>query len=352
MREILRRHIISVAFISLLLGYFVFVSESGPELYGFSGNTMGTTYNLQYVDEPSRPLGETLQSDVVVLLARLDKEIFSTYAVDSELSRLNQAPMHEAIKVSPELLGVLLLAKEVSDLTRGAFDVTVGPLVNLWGFGPDFHVDRIPQQSEIDELMAQVGYTNLVINVETSTVTKLADVSIDLSAIAKGYVVDQVADFFEERGVNSYFLEIGGEIRLRGVKPDAKSWIPALESPVEAGRQIFAVLDSRGGAFSLAGSGDYRNYFLVDGNRYSHEIDPTTGWPVTHNLAAAYVIDSSAARADALATALMVMGERDSIALANSIELPVYLIAREINGELSALFTASFSKYLTESPEL
>ena len=309
MKETLSRHSFSVAFLFILFGslYFYIGRESG--IQQLSGYTMGTTYQIQLVDMPTELSEEQVANDVTELLTRLDNGVFSTYAANSELSRLNRHGVNMPFIASSQLLEVMQMAQEIAAQTGGAFDITVGPLVNLWGFGPTLtQSDTIPEQQQIDEVLETVGYRLLEIDTSRYEIRKTRDVYVDLSAIAKGYAVDRLADYFDEAGVENYFLELGGELKIRGVKPGNVSWIPAIEAPVDSEYSIYEIFFNRGEAIAVAGSGDYRNYFEVDGVRYSHEIDPRTGKPVSHNLAAAYVIDESSAVADAWATAYMVLG--------------------------------------------
>jgi thiamine biosynthesis lipoprotein len=313
-----------------------------------SGGTMGTSYSIKLVDLPSTLSLEQLSKDVTALLHRLDREQMSTYAADSELSRLNARPVGEDIELSAEMTQVISLALDVTGLTDGAFDVTVGPLVNRWGFGPeDRRADRVPTQDEIDTLLARVGSHHIALDPQRNTLRKTADIYIDLSGIAKGYAVDKVADYLESLGIQNYFIEIGGELRIRGYKPGNVSWVPAIEKPVDTAPQVHNIFYARGESIAVAGSGDYRNYFEEDGVHYSHEIDPQTGKPVTNNLAGVYVIDQTAARADALATAFMVMGAESGFALAESQGLAVYFITRdEERGVFVDRHTSRFDHYL------
>jgi thiamine biosynthesis lipoprotein len=311
---------------------------------------MGTSFDLQLLELPAQITQQELEQQVSEILQRLDLELFSTYSPQSELSRLNQAEVGVPVAVSPEVIEVMQLANEIHLLSGGAFDVTVGSLVTLWGFGPDSNLlqPEAPSQADIDLLLDQLGHEYLVISEARSQVTKTAGIYIDLSGIAKGYAVDKLASFFDSLLISSYFLEVGGELRIKGLKPDGVSWVPAIERPVDTAPQIFEVLYSNGEEIAVAGSGDYRNYFEQGGVRYSHEIDPRTGRPVTHNLAAAYVIDKSAARADALATAFMVMGFEAAKDLAERENQAVYLIYRGVADDFDAYFTESFSAFLTE----
>ena len=322
MTEILRRHAFSVASIALLLAFVFFYSSDESEIVRFSGYTMGTTYEVQVVEVESEALQQEIPRYVFELLGRLDKEVFSTYAPESELSRFNRHPVGEPFSASEELITVLELAQEVSEQSGGAFDVTIGPLVNIWGFGPDLAASgRIPSREAIEVALQRVGYEYLQIDARSGVISKTRDIYVDLSAIAKGYAVDRIGDYLASHGLINYFIEVGGELKMSGLKPGGVSWVPAIESPEANEARIYDIFFSHGVTLAVAGSGDYRNYFEVDGVRYSHEVDPRTGRPINHNLAAVYVIDQSAARADALATAFMIMGYDASLRLAQSLVL-------------------------------
>ena len=347
MIEILRRHTFSITFVVILFAYFIFEDRNNSDLLVLNGFTMGTTYQVQLVEMPGSVTREELSSSINALLERLDREIFSTYAANSELSRFNRHSVGTPFIASNELIEVLEMAQQVSQLSDGAFDVTVGPLVNLWGFGPDMKPldEQIPSQAALDSALENVGYRHLVIEKAASEILKSRDVYVDLSAIAKGYAVDQLAAFLDDLGSDSYFLEIGGELKIKGLKPGGESWVPAIEAPVDGTPQIYEIFYSRGDTISIAGSGDYRNYFEEEGVRYSHEIDPRTGRPIAHNLAAAYVIDESAAMADALATAYMIMGLENASEHAARNNQAAYLIYKGTD-EFDEVITAPFNRYL------
>ncbi len=349
MTEILRRHAFSIAFVSLLIAFALFTGRGDETIHRFSGFTMGTSYDIQLVGIESGSMLSVIEEGSSALLGRLDKEVFSTYAPDSELSRFNRHPVGEPFPVSAELLEVLLLAREISELTDGAFDVTVGPLVNLWGFGPEIVPPaRVPDEAAIAAALEQVGYAFVEVDADVRQATKRRDVYVDLSAIAKGYAVDKLAEYLESHGVQDYFLEVGGELKMSGLKPGGISWIPAIESPQIDEARIHEIFFSHGEALAVAGSGDYRNYFESEGVRYSHEIDPRSGKPVQHRLAAAYVVTDSVARADALATAMMIMGTQASKQLAEELDLAVYLISKDEQLGFVDYHSPAFARYLSE----
>ncbi len=333
----------------LVMGFLLFNRQPDAGLiHEFGGGTMGTRYTVKLVDLPPDYTLEQVAFEVSRLLQRIDREQMSTYAPDSELSRLNAAPVGQDIALSAEMTEVLALALALNRLTDGAFDVTVGPLVNRWGFGPeDRREDRIPTQTEIDALLTRVGSHYLELDSARHSLRKTADVYVDLSGIAKGYGVDKVADLLDSLGITSYFIEVGGELRIRGYKPGNQSWVPAIEKPVDTAPQVHEIFYARGEPIAVAGSGDYRNYFEADGVHYSHEIDPQTGQPISHDLAGVYVIDKTAARADALATAFMVMGTERGFAFAEELDLAVYFVTRdEANDTFVDRYTSRFEHYL------
>lgn len=349
MIELLKRHSFSTTFLILFLGS-VFLFTGGEEIQQLNGFTMGTSYQVQIVDMPEDIEAEEMALEIGELLTELDTEVFSTYAANSELSRFNRHGVDVPFIASTRMIEVLLLAQEVSALSGGAFDVTVGPLVNLWGFGPDLAVyETVPTDAQIDAALARVGSQYLRINPSRQEIRKTRDVYVDLSAIAKGYAVDQLAEYLDETGVQNYFLEIGGELKMKGVKPNGDGWIPAIEAPVDTASQVYQIFYSRGDNIAVAGSGDYRNYFEQDGQRYSHEIDPRNGRPVTHALAAAYVIDESAARADALATTYMILGPEAAEALAARQRQAVYFIYKSADEGFEDFVSAPFEIYLGNS---
>tara|TARA_B110000858_G_scaffold124146_1_gene141586 strand:+ start:16800 stop:17858 length:1059 start_codon:yes stop_codon:yes gene_type:complete len=352
MKELLKRHSFSATFLVLFLGSVFFFTGGDNDIQRLNGLTMGTGYQLQLVDIPQDISIEDLAEDIGELLSQLDAEIFSTYASNSELSRFNRHAINVPFIASAEMIEVLLMAQEVSGLSGGAFDVTVGPLVNLWGFGPNLGVfETVPTQSQIDAARNKVGFQFLRISPASQEIRKTRDVYVDLSAIAKGYAVDQLAEYLDQLGVDNYFLEIGGELKIKGSKPGGEGWVPAIEAPVDTASQVYQVFYSRGDNIAVAGSGDYRNYFEEDGQRYSHEIDPRSGRPVTHRLVAAYVIDESTARADALATTYMILGPDAAEALALRQGQAVYFIYKSDEDGFEDYISPEFYRYLSNDLE-
>lgn len=317
-----------------------------PEPLSISGQTMGTTWSVIV----SRSVGakkEELTRRVQDELDRVNK-VMSTYDPASELSLFNQNPSVKWQELSPELLALIEQAKEITAGSDGAFDVTVGPLVNLWGFGPQAEPERIPTDEVLAAAKALVGHSMVELRQEPSVAAKkaAADVYVDLSAIAKGFGVDQVAVLLEKQGLSDYLVEVGGELRASGVSPRGDTWRIGIERPSEGERAVQQAVKLDGGA--LATSGDYRNYYERDGVRYSHAIDARTGRPVSHKLASVSVFHASAALADGWATALMVLGETDGPALAEEKGLAAYFLYRD-GDSFSHLSTAAFAPLIEEN---
>jgi thiamine biosynthesis lipoprotein len=255
----------------------------------------------------------------------------SNWREDSELSRLNRHAGGTPFPLSPELYDVLRQSAEVSAASGGAFDVTVGPLVEAWGFGAGPGGAEPPGPEAIGALLDRVGYRKLVLDPEHGSASKEdPGLEVDLSAVAPGYAVDLVAARLEERGFGRYLVEIGGELRVSGTNPEGRAWRVAIERPELLRRETQRVVEISDAA--LATSGDYRDFFERDGVRYTHTIDPATGSPVLHSLASATVIDPSCALADAWATAMMVLGPEEGLRLADERGMPVLLLVYEGDG--------------------
>ncbi len=324
---------------------FVYVAFSKyPTIYTVRGETMGTTWSVQVSSADSAAL-ITIEDELRALLLHLDEDVYSTWAPQSELSRLNRSPPGQNIGISSELMSVLSMSKTLHVATGGAFDITIGTLVNLWGFGPVNAQAAIPDGAAIESGRQDLGISALALDEQGMTVLKQKSLTLDLSAIAKGYAVDRAAGLLAQSGYMSYLVEIGGEIRARGLRPDGQPWLIAIEAPLANSRIAYAAIANYGEAIAVAGSGDYRNFREIGGTRYSHEIDPRTGYPIAHDLAAVTVIADSAARADAWSTALMVLGPKEGKALADSENLAAYFIMRD-GAALEHIYTAAFARFL------
>lgn len=305
--------------------------DTGPDLTELSGEVFGTTFSVKVISQPDAPLGEPAVAQTIQRELNAIDASMSTWKDDSELSRLNRAPVGEAVSVSAPLFTVLELAAQVHGRSTGAFDVTVGPLVNRWGFGPDGRPATAPDDAELAALRAQVGQQHLVLDAAGPTVTRQVDgLSADLSAIAKGYAVDRVSDALLALGHDRHMVEIGGELRARGDNGEGRPWRIAIEKPDTLKRTPFDVVGLRDEA--MATSGDYRNYLELDGQRVSHTIDPRNGRPVTHALASVTVVADSCAQADAWATALTVLGPEEGAAVADAHDVAATFLVRTGDG--------------------
>jgi thiamine biosynthesis lipoprotein len=225
------------------------------------------------------------------------------------------------------MLKVVEEAQRVARLSEGAFDITVGPLVDLWGFGPSGATEE-PSEERLAELVAIMGYEQITVDPVNGTLRKaVPECRIDLSAIAKGFAVDEVAAALDREGFSSYMVEIGGEVRTRGRKASGEEWLIGIERPDADGRAVYTAIQLTD--LALATSGDYHNFIVRDGVRISHTIDPRTGRPIAHDLASASVIHSSCMTADALATALEVLGPEEGFALAQRQQIPALFLIRK-----------------------
>ena len=292
-----------------------------------SGATMGTSYHISLIADPSSTDSQALQTDIDQLLADINQSM-STYIPSSEINRLNTLATEQWFDVSVDLMQVLRISHEVSELSSGAFDITVRPLIDLWGFGPEPKHDVVPDSQQISDARALTGYHALILSDDSFKVLLRHPLQIDLSAVAKGFAVDKVAEYLVAQGYQDFLVEIGGELRLSGHNSKDSMWKIAIERPDSVlSSSVFKALELTD--VGVATSGDYRNYFELDGVRYSHTIDPRSGYPITHNLVSVTVLDESAARADALATAFSVLGAEQSILLANSQGIPALFIIRD-----------------------
>jgi thiamine biosynthesis lipoprotein len=340
-REVDRKYPILLIFILFL--FQCSGQRTSSDLIEIHGQTMGTTYMVKMV-KPEKPdanlqrgtsdTGEITRhvtAGIEELLKKVNLQM-STWIEDSEISRFNRYPGNEWFEVSADTVRVIAEAQRVSRESGGAFDITVGPLVNLWGFGPGKTGEQIPGEEQIKKAMTEIGYEKLSLRLSPPAIRKeLPGLYCDLSAIAKGFGVDKVAEYLETTGFSHYLVEIGGEVRAKGTRPDGQPWRLGIASPGPAGnspyQKVIHLMD-----LAMATSGDYFNYFEKDGVRYSHTIDPTTGKPITHKLASVTVIHKSCMTADAMATAIDVLGPEKGYELAVKENLPVFMIVRGEHG--------------------
>jgi thiamine biosynthesis lipoprotein len=286
---------------------------------------MGTRYHITWLEGKGQPVPEQVHAGVEDILEAVNASM-STYRENSEISRFNRADADVWFPVSAAFAEVFGLAREISEASGGAYDVSVAPLVDLWGFGPAMG-ETVPSPEAIAAVLQRVGQSRLDFDPGQPAIRKPGPMSLDFSSIAKGYGVDQIAEWLETQGIADYLVEIGGEIRVAGINPHGRPWRIAVERPEPMQRAVMAAVTLTDAA--IATSGDYRNFFEVDGIRYSHTIDPRTGAPVRHELVSVTVVHPSAALADAWATALTVLGPERAYDVALEQNLAAYLIRRE-----------------------
>lgn len=349
--------LVSVVVLALLLPTCGDHAPDLPEgVDHLTGPTMGTVYHIRL----GRPLEgrevAELEGKISKRLAEIDSSM-STYRSDSEISQFNSSRSTDWFAVSGEFAQVVESAQEISRLTGGAFDITVGPLVKLWGFGPtsspsaDQSALPVPTAEEIAATQARTGFSHLEVRLDPPALRKsdLPELQLDLSGIAKGFAVDALAELLEAQGTTSYLVEIGGEVRVGKAKPDGSPWRIGIEAPVENERTVHRVLSLVDTA--LATSGDYRNFFVSGGRRYSHLIDPRTGMPVASTeLGSVSILAPTCQFADSMATALFVLGSKEGASLAGRHMLDTLFLVRQGEG-FSAIVTGSFEKFTRDSAQ-
>jgi len=316
-------------FISLI----VLVLAADAEPLVLRGATMGTTYHIKLAANAGTVDVERLHADVKAILAEIDRQM-STYRPDSELSRFNHTAAGEWFAVSAATAEVVAAAQEISEKSGGAMDVTVGPLVRLWHFGPpsddggDAKREFKPPAPELLKAARdQVGYAKLEARTNPPALRKKVDgLEVDLSSIASGYAIDRLAQLLTERGITSFMIEIGGEVRTAGRRPDGKPWRVAIERPIAGRREMQASIPLVDAAVATAG--DYQKFFEFEGRRYSHIIDPSTGRPIEHDLASVTVVADTCMAADGWDTPLLVLGRDRGYECAEKNKIAAMFIAR------------------------
>lgn len=307
---------------------------AAPALHQLHGQTMGTTWSVRLV-LPERISPDTLQQGIQAALDTVDGQM-STYKPASALSRYNRAPAGSWQVLPPEFFTVLQYALTVARDSGGAYDPTVGPLVNLWGFGPDRRPREPPSSAAIAQARARIGWAKVKLDPATRRAYQPGGVTLDLSAVAKGYGVDQVGRYLERAGVSAWLVEVGGELKAHGRKPDGTPWRVGVERPDAAAGaadnadELVDVLGLHDQA--IATSGDYRHVYEDHGRYYSHHIDPRSGWPVPHEVASASVLAADCMTADPLGTTLSVLGPEQGMAYARRHNLAVLLVLRTATG--------------------
>ncbi len=298
--------------------------KAEPLGYYYEGNTMGTTYHLKYAD----PEGRDFRKSVDSLLLEFNA-VLSTYEPESDLSKFNRGETLSTIH--PWLWRVIRVSERAYTLSDGAFDPTVMPLVNAWSFGPAERTKQLLDSAAVDSLRQFIGF-NQVIGLSTP-IAAAGKVTLDFSATAKGLGVDVVADFLRSKGIKDFMVEIGGEVVVQGQNPEGGPWRLGVNDPRTAANEVFQVIAFTDRA--MATSGNYRNYFIVDGVRYAHTIDPRTGFPTSNELRSVTILADDCATADAFATTFMVLGLEEAKRLTLQEEdLESFLIYEAADGSL------------------
>ena len=284
-----------------------------------------------------------LRAGIESELGELDRQL-SGYRDVAELSQFNRTPVGEWRALPAHLRAVITFGRQLHDDSGGAFDVTVKPLVNLWGFGAAEPRLELPSERDIAFARSRLGNDRVEMSADGERMRRLADVTLDVDAIAPGYAADVIAAWLTARGLPDHLVDIGGELRVDGHKPGGGAWRVGVERPVMARgdvEQTIAVTN-----VGVSTSGDYRDYFEVAGRRYSHIIDPSTGRPVEHDLTSVTVIAPSALAADGYATTLMVLGPERGMAWADARGLAVFMITRDAGGALQERYNVGFASLL------
>lgn len=337
----------SMPAIMLALVFLLLLTACGAKQQAairLQGESMGTTWHITLVPNANnRVSAPALRAEVEQILVRIDEQM-SNWRQDSEISRFNQASTTDWFPVSLDLVKVVSAAQQVSQLSKGVYDITIGPLVNLWGFGSTKNPEAKPTDADIKNALAKIGYQKLSSRENPPALRKTqADLYVDLASIAPGYAVDLIGQYFEQQGIKDYMVELGGEVRTLGKSPRGDDWRIGIEKPVDLGKAVqqgMTLLNS-----GLSTSGDYRDFFIENGKRYSHTIDTLTGYTASHSLASVSVVAENTTLADAYSTMLMAMGEVKGKAFADQHQLKAFFIWRTDPG-FQTYATAGFQPLL------
>ena len=328
---------------TLLMFFIVLLVGCGYQKeVSFSGRTMGTTYHIKVVTGIfSHATG--LQKKIDARLEEINKSM-STFRKDSEISRFNLIKhAGEKFVISNDFYNVMVVAKVLYEITGGAWDGTVKPLVDLWGFGNGKIRHTPPEKSKIEALLSEVGFDNIEISTDHYLIKKKALLSLDLASIAKGYGVDQVAALIRDNGIYDFLVEIGGEVFASGYRKDGNKWRVGINKPQENAplNQVYKVIDIHDKGFAT--SGDYRNFFEINHKRFSHIIDPRTGYPVDNGVVSVSILADTCTFADGLATAIMVLGDKKGIDLVNHLDnTECFIVTQNKNGALIDHYSKGF----------
>lgn len=299
----------------------------GDSLESFGGPTMGSTYSIKYVRHAGLPAPAAVQVEVEKILTEVDRQL-STYRSDSDIERFNALPANHCQAMPASILELVRVGEQLSMQSAGAFDLTVEPLLNLWGFGPQAREEKIPTAQALAEVRQRVGHDHL--RIDGDRLCKDAAVEVDFNSIAAGYAVDTIAAKLDAMGIHDYLAEATGELKAAGRKLDGTPWRIALEEPRDD-RQVAERIIAIDG-YGLSTSGDYRHYFVQNGQRFSHTLDARTGLPVSHSLASVTVIHPCALMADGLSTLLLILGPEQGWDYAEQHGIGAFFVMRADTG--------------------
>lgn len=314
----------------LLILMLLSACDQQPTLERLGGPTMGSSYSIQYVRNPGGPAPDQVREAVETILHEIDAS-YSTYRDDSVVSRFNQLPANQCLVIPQDMLELVTFGQHLADVSEGSFDLSVEPLLNLWGFGPQARQEQVPDPQALALARQRVGYRHL--HIDGERLCKDVALELDFNSIAAGHAVDLIAERLRAMGIDSFVAEATGELQAAGRKPDGSPWRIALELPREdrqIARQVFAI-----DGLSVSTSGDYRNYFEDNGRRYSHTFDARLGRPVAHGLAAVTVLDRSALIADGYSTLLLILGPERGWDFAVAHGIAAVLVTRAEGGFVS-----------------
>lgn len=306
------------------------------------GQTMGTTYKVVAVDHKNAVDKAEVEMRISAALADVNKAM-SNWDDSSEISRINAAPAGARADMSQELAQVMNAAADVNAASQGRFDTTMGPLIELWGFGAPGQT-ALPSEAAIAAAQAKSGHANSLLLTGQNVEKTREDAQVYLAGIGKGYGADHVGRALEDLGLTDYMVEIGGDLYASGRNPEGMAWQIGIESPDPLARGVMGVVGVSG--MGLASSGDYRNYFEADGQRFSHLIDPVTGRPVDHNTASATVLADNAMLADAWSTAMLILGRERGLEVAEQHHIAVHFVDRNADGSYVTHQSAAFASQL------
>ena len=296
---------------------------SADQLESLGGPTMGSTWSVKYVRSPGGPKPADVQPEVEKVLAEVDLQM-STYRSDSDIERFNHLPANRCQVMPAGVLQLVRFGEQLSIASQGSYDLTVEPLLDLWGFGPQARIERVPTPEQVAQVLQRVGHGHL--RIDGDQLCKDAPVEVDFNSIAAGYAVDLISARLQALGISSFLAEATGELKAVGKKPDGTPWRVALEAPRDDQQVAQKLIDLDG--YGVSTSGDYRNYFEQGGQRYSHTFDALSGAPVVHALTSVTVIDPSALRADGLSTLLLILGPERAWDHANEHKIAAFFVIR------------------------